>query len=65
MNGYKKFKAYMAEHGIKQKDIVDLLNVSASKVNQAINGTGNCDFTGQEIKKICETYDISADIFLS
>lgn len=65
MNGYKKFKAHMVEHGIKQKDIADLLNISVAKVNQALNGRKNSDFTGKEIKKICETFNISSDIFLS
>lgn len=65
MAGYKKLKAYMVMHGIKQKEIASLLQISIAKVNQSINGTGNCDFTGQELKKICENYKISADIFLS
>lgn len=65
MTGYKKFKAYMILNGIKQKELALLLDISIAKVNQSINGTGNCDFTGQEIRKICETYEVSADIFLS
>lgn len=57
-----KFKAWMAENRIKQKDIMDLLDLSVTSVNKKVNGKE--DFTLPQIKAICEEYGISADIFL-
>lgn len=54
-----KFKGYMAEHGIKQSDIAELLNLNASNTNLKING--NQPWTLPQIKTICLKYGISAD----
>jgi transcriptional regulator with XRE-family HTH domain len=56
-----KFKGWLVEHKIKQEEIAKLLNINLSTVNQKING--NADFTLQEIRTICITYQISADEF--
>lgn len=63
MKGYKRFKAYLVEHDIRQTEIAELLGVSKNYVNRVINGVGNSDFSGKEIKMICDTYQISSEIF--
>ncbi len=59
---YTKFKAYMQEHNIKQKDLAKLLNKSTPSVNQNLNGTGG-DFSLSEVRTMCLTYGISSDAF--
>ena len=59
---YLKFKAFLVEKGIEQKEVAELLNKSASALNQNLNGTGG-DFSLKEIRKICRTYRISSDSF--
>lgn len=61
MNGLK-FKAWLAEHRISQKEIMILLNLSTTSINKKVNGKE--DFTLPQIRKICEKYGISSDIFL-
>lgn len=58
-----KFKGWLAEHGIKQSEIAELLDIDISNVNQKINGKQ--EFTVPQIRAICNKYNISADIFLS
>lgn len=58
-----KFKGWCAAHGVKVKDIADLLGITYNNVVEKINGKQN--FTLPQIKAICEKYNISADIFLS
>lgn len=57
-----RFKAYLVENKIRQKDLAKLLNLSPVTVNQKINGT--LHFTFCEVETICETYSIMPDIFL-
>lgn len=59
---YSKFKGFMVEHGIKQKEVAILLDKSQSAFNQNLNGTGG-DFTIPELRLLCKTYNISADEF--
>lgn len=54
-----KFKGYCAEHGIRQIDIAELLDITVSNANEKINGKQS--FTLSQVKKICETFHISAD----
>ena len=56
------FKGWMAENNIRQSEIAELLDISLQSVNLKVNGKQ--DFTLQQVKKICEHYNISADIFL-
>jgi len=58
-----RFKGWLAENGIKQKDLADLLGIDVSNVNEKVNGKQ--EFTTPQIRLICQTYDISADIFFS
>jgi predicted XRE-type DNA-binding protein len=57
-----RFKGWLAENNIKQKDIAELLEIDISNVNEKINGKQ--EFTVAQIRTICQTYGISADIFL-
>lgn len=54
-----KFKGFMAEKGIKQKDLAELLGLDLSNINLKVNG--NQAWTIPQIKAICEKYGISAD----
>lgn len=56
------FKAWMAANGVKQKDLAKLLGLSLNSTNMKVNG--KLDFSLEQIKVICSTYGISADIFL-
>lgn len=56
------FKGWLAENNIKQTEIASVLNISLQSVNLKVNGKQ--DFTLEQIAKICDKYDISADIFL-
>jgi len=61
-NPYSKFKAFLDESGIKQKELAELLGKSTPALNQNINGTGG-DFTMSEVRLICSVYNISCDEF--
>lgn len=61
-SAYTKFKAWMAENDIKQKDLAELLCRRVSTINQKLNGTSG-DFTMAEVRKICEQYNISSDTY--
>lgn len=54
-----KFKGYMAENGIKQSDIAELLGIDISNANLKING--NQPWTLLQVKEICLKYGISAN----
>lgn len=54
-----KFKGYCAEHGIKQAELAELLDITVSNLNEKINGKQ--PFTLSQVKIICEKYGISAD----
>lgn len=56
------FKGWLAENNITQTEIANLLGMSIQSINLKCNGKQ--DFTLPQIAKICETYHISADIFL-
>ena len=58
-----KFKGWLAENGIKQKEIAELLGIDISNANEKINGKQ--EFTVPQIRLICQTYNVSADIFIS
>lgn len=56
-----KFKGYCAEHNIRQREIAELLDLTIQTVNRKMNGKEM--FTLEQVKKICEHYDISADAY--
>lgn len=61
-NRMMSFKGWMADNGVKQKEIAELLGISITATNAKVNQRQ--DFTLEQIKKICAHYGISADIFL-
>lgn len=56
-----KFKGWLVEHQVTQKDLAELLGIAESNVNAKVNGRQ--DFTLDQVKTICKTYGISADDF--
>ena len=56
-----KFKGYCAENKIKQTEIADLLGIKPESVNRKLNGKE--PFTFEQVKKICNRYKISADVY--
>ncbi len=56
------FKAWMVENNIRQAEVAEVLNISLQSVNMKVNGKK--DFTLAQVKKLCEHYRISADIFI-
>lgn len=57
-----KFKGWMVENKVTQKELMDLLGLSQTSINKKVNGKE--DFSLPQIRAICEKYHISADIFL-
>jgi transcriptional regulator with XRE-family HTH domain len=57
---YSKFKAFLVENNINQRDVAMLLKKSLSALNQNLNGTGG-DFSLKEVRIICKQFNISAD----
>ena len=58
---HKKFKGFLYENGIKQKEIAALLKLSPVTINQKINGT--LEFSWAEVELICDTYNLPYAIF--
>ncbi len=56
-----KFKAWLVENKISQKEVADLLGISQVSVNRKLNGVE--DFTVRQIRSICMKYGLSADEF--
>ncbi|MGD6894322.1 helix-turn-helix domain-containing protein [Bacillus infantis] len=57
---YSKFKAFLVENRINQREVADLLGKSISALNQNLNGTGG-DFSLEDLRVICNKFNISAD----
>ncbi|XGU47481.1 helix-turn-helix domain-containing protein [Fusobacterium necrophorum subsp. funduliforme] len=60
--GYQKLKAFFVEKGIKQNDVAEILNLSRTAFNCKLNRNG-LDFTLDEVRTICKTYEIKASEF--
>ena len=59
---FYKFKGYLAENGIKQKELAERIGMNEVSLSQKINRSGSV-FTLDEVKTICDVLDISADEF--
>lgn len=57
---YTKFKSYLDQNKITQREIARLIGKSPGVVNQNLNGVKG-DFTAGEVRIICNHYGISAD----
>ena len=56
------FKSWLVQHNITQTELAKQLGISVTMVNAKVNGKS--EFTLSQIRKICQIYDLSADIFL-
>lgn len=56
-----KFKGWLAENGVTQREIATLLDISISNVNAKVNGKQ--PWTLQQVKSICQHFNLSADIY--
>ena len=61
---YYKFKGYLAENNIQQKEIAKMLDISQATFSKKLNGKSG-DFTIQDLKKICTRLKIEAEIFFN
>lgn len=59
---YGKLKGFMDEHGIKNKDMAELLGITEVSFSAKINQK-NQDFTVEQIRTICNTYKLNANKF--
>ncbi|WP_313894917.1 helix-turn-helix transcriptional regulator [Psychrobacillus sp.] len=59
---FYKFKGYLAENGIKQREIAMRIGMNEVSFSQKINRSGSV-FTIDEVKLICDELNISADDF--
>lgn len=59
---YNKFKGYLASNNIRHKDVAEMLGITYTTFSKKINRS-NADFTIDEIRKICNKYNISSDQF--
>lgn len=59
---FYRLKGYLAENGIKQRELAERIGMSEVSFSQKINRSGSV-FTIDEVKLICETLGISADDF--
>lgn len=57
---YSKLKGLLAERGLKQKFLADLLGLSPITINQKINGT--LEFTYTEAEIVCDALNVSTEI---
>lgn len=59
---YYKFKGFLAENGIKHKDVAKLLKITPNNFSRKINRNGE-DFTVEQISIMCKTYKLDANEF--
>ena len=62
VNGYPKFRAYLAANKIKQKEVADLIGVTEATISKKING--GADFDMSEVRTICKHFKLKTDIFM-
>lgn len=56
------FKAWLVQNRITQKEISELLGISAQSVCKKVNGQE--DFSMEQARKICGHYNCSAEVFI-
>lgn len=59
---YLKLKQFMLERNIKNKDMSKVLGIKESVFSKKINMKGS-DFNLNEVRKLCQTYNLDANIF--
>ena len=63
MARYGDFKAFLAKNGIKKQEVAELLNITPQTLSVKLSGEQ--EFTVPQIRILCDTYKLSADIFLA
>ena len=51
----------MKKHGDRNEDLAKYIGISPQRFSAKLNGTGGADFTRNEIQKIIEKYNLTAD----
>lgn len=59
LKSYDKFKGWLVEHRIKQSEVAEVLGIAESNLNLKLNGKQ--DISIEQVRTICQTYNISAD----
>ena len=59
---YYKFKAFLVQNNIKQKEVAKMLGITNSTLSTKLNRNGT-DFTIKQIRTLCKEFNISADEF--
>lgn len=67
MHKYSKFKGYIAEHGIRHKEIADVLGCSTAKVTAILskNNVNNQDFRVKDVIAIANHFNLSDEEMMS
>ncbi len=58
----RNFKGWLVANGHKQKELAEVLGISLPMLSMKLNDKS--EFSLKQVKKICEHYGISAEIFL-
>lgn len=59
---YFKLKAYLVENNIKQNEVAKYLDMNKSTFSRKLNRKYG-DFTIEEVRKICNRYNLDANIY--
>ena len=59
---YMKLKLFLVENKILYKEVAELIGVSKSSFSRKINAKGE-DFSLKQVKVICETYNLDANVY--
>lgn len=57
----KKLRSHMALEGDTQQTLADAIDMSRSRLNAKINGTGGADFSLREMRRVADRYGLSAE----
>jgi len=58
---YNGFKAWLAENGVKLKDVAEVLGTTVATISQKNNGFS--DYTGRELNRLAEHFGLDLNIF--
>lgn len=60
---YGKFIGWAAENKIKHRELAEIIGVTVATFSRKINRSDGYDFTPDEIRTFCRTFNLSADEF--
>jgi len=58
---YNGFKAWLAENGIKLKEVAEVLGTTVATISQKNNGFS--DYTGRELNRLADHFGLDLNIF--